>query len=238
MRILSNNVLITPDRNDQIALNGSMIPFMNKFEEQLGAPQSGIVVAVPEKLTFTLKEGKPGLENDTDMELQVGDKVVFNFNAVEIAKGQGMVIGKNILVRYDMIYAAIRNGEVIVINGGVIVEPCVETIKSTVIIPDTLQNKKLKTMGKVVFASKYPVRAIRSQPMLDTTSCPMANIAGELMSLDRFVRPGDVIQFPYYDATPLQHYHELFGMLSKGVLYRMQHHDVVFVSQAQEEVPC
>lgn len=239
MRILANNVLVKCDVNNEITLStGDKLFLDTRFEEQLSAPQSGTVVAVPEKLTFTTIKGEPGLECKTDMELQVGDRVIFNFNAQEIAKGQGLVIGSDILIRYDMIYVAIRNDQVIVINGGVIVEPIKEMIESTVIIPKIAQGKNSKTIGRVTHASQYPVQQLRSQPELNTLSAPMACLPdGSFGSLGRYVVPGDVVQFSYFNAIPLQHYHELNGTLTKKLLYRMQHQDIEIVTE-MAEVAC
>lgn len=230
MKILSNLLLVKVDPTDRIVLsNGFELYFDTRFEEQKAAPQTGMVLAVPERLRFSSDMTKPSIMYDTDMEVQVGDRIIFNFNAVDHATRTGLTFGSDFFISYDQCYIAIReDDEVVCLNGSVIVEPLEDEVESTLVIPGTAR-KKLKTHGIVRYASSNPVRQLRSNPMVNTTACPMSTDGHGFRELGRYVEPGDVIQFHFSNAIPLQHYHELHGAVSKKLLYRMQHHDIDLV---------
>jgi len=238
MRILANNVLIRPvDTSRIVTLSGIEFYLDTRFEEHKNAPQAGEVVAVPEKLTFSFDPGNSSLSVKTEMELKVGDFVIFNYNAVGYAKGNAMVIDDCVLIPYDMIYCAIRDGETICLSGSVIVEPESEIIKSNIHIPSFAQNKKLKSIGKVMYASKKPVEAIRHLPELDTRATPLKMTkGGEFYELNRYVKPGDRVIFHFSNAIPLQHFQELHGTLSRSLLYRMKHSDIEMVIDDEVEI--
>lgn len=231
MRILYNNVLVKPvDNSKIITLSGLELYLDTRFEEQKNAAQAGTVMVVPDKLTFNYDMSYPSLSVKTDMELQVGDTVIFNYNAVSYAKSVGMEIDGGVLIPYDMIYAAIRDGEVICLSGSVIVEPESEIVKSSVFIPDNAQNQKLKTIGRVKYASAKPVEAIRHLPDYNCKATPLKMTQGkEFYELNRHVKPGDRVLFHFSNAIPLQHYQELHGTISRTLLYRMKHNDIDLV---------
>lgn len=226
MKILRNNVLIKPDPTGTVEVAGVKLYLDTRFEEYKNAPQSGTVVALPERLTFSHDPGDYSLDYEVDMELQVGDRVIFNYNARSAAIMNGMHIGDDMLVRYDMIYAAIRDGQVICINGTVIVEPENEEIKTNLIVPESLKNKKTKLSGIVRYASETPHRAERFKPDLNPYTAPMYMGKDGFKAMKRFVKPGDRVLFHFTNAIPLQHYFEIHGVLSKTMLYRMKHTDI------------
>lgn len=239
MKILFNHVLIKPNPANEIVLvTGLKLYLDTRFEEWGTAPQSGTVLAVPEKLRFsTDKKDYNSLDYKTTMQLQVGDTVIFNYKAWEFAKTNSMMIGDDFFVRYDSIYVAIRNGKVICINGTVVVEPAVEEIKTKLIIPEMVKDKKLKVKGTVLHAAEFPHERNHLNPDLNTTAAPMVATENGFEELGRFVIPGDEVMFHYRDAIPLQHYHETNGALSRKLLYRMQHSDIELVTKKAEE-PC
>jgi hypothetical protein len=236
MKIIQNLVLVKPDPTDKITLStGASLYFDARFEEQKAAPQSGVVLVVPQKLRFSMVPGEPSVRYKTDMELEVGDRVIFNFNALDAAKKERMLFGDGFLVRYDQIYVAIRNGEVICLNGGVIVEPQTEEIKAKIIVPEYIKRKKSKGFGRVLYASKRPHERDCFQPDFNTLSCPMAMASkGKFKDMGRYVQPGDLVQFHTINAIPLQHHTETHGVLSKSVLYRMQHTDIEVVLEQKK----
>lgn len=227
MKLLRNYVLIKPDATNTFTLStGNDLYFDNRFEEQKAAPQSGTVIAVPEKLTFSHNPGENSLDYQTDMELIVGDRVIFNYNAKAEAMAMGMVLGDDFFVRYDMIYVAVRDESVICVNGTVIVEPENEEFRTKLFLPEYLRNKVKKTTGIVKYASKTPHHAERFKPELNTLSAPMYVDENEFKPMKRYVKPGDRVLFHFSNAIPLQHYYELHGVLSKTMLYRMKHTDI------------
>lgn len=237
MRILFNNVLIKPDPNNKIVMATGLELFLDtRFEEFLSAPQSGVVVQLPERLKFSDKpDDTDSLEFLTTMELQVGDRVIFNYNAYDYAKRTGAFVDGNMFVRYDSIYVAIRDEKIICLNGSVVVEPLPEEVKTKLIVPEYLKNKKLKVKGTVLHASELPHGKIRRHPEVNTMACPMVMTESGFEELGRYVMPGDEVLFHYSNSIPLQHYHELNGTLSRKLLYRMQHTDIEMVTKQLEE---
>lgn len=239
MKILFNNVLIRPNPANEIVLvTGQKLYLDTRFEEWGTAPQSGTVLAVPEKLRFsTDMKDYNSLDFKTTMELQVGDTVIFNYKAWEFARTTGGMVGDDFFVRYDSIYVVVRNNKVICINGIVIVEPAVEEIKTKLIVPDIAKDKKLKIKGTVIHAAERPHEQNHNNPTLNTMAAPMVATENGFEELGRFVIPGDEVWFHFANAIPLQHYHETNGTLSRKLLYRMQHSDIEIVTKKSEE-PC
>jgi len=115
-----NKVVIMPDE-DQKALAGTVIEW---GIERVAV--TGTVVAVPDFLHFSKKKGSGGeyesrmnssmncesLEYDTDMELKVGDKVMFRFHSqVRDRCPYGLLVG------YDQVYAKVVGDKIIPVNG-------------------------------------------------------------------------------------------------------------------------
>lgn len=234
MRIIMNNVLVKSDRTDEILLsNGYKLFIDNRFEEQKNSPQSGIVVQLPEKLVFSHNPDTDSVQYDVDIELQVGDFVIFNYLAHSHAVKTGAVIDGNILVKYDAIYLAIRNGEIITPNGSVIVEPLNELVKSGLIIPDSY-DKRLKNYGKVLYAGT-PDKGHRMRTF-GPPSPPMQNTEEGFSQSETYAKPGDKVYFHFVNAIPLQHNFELQGKVSKKILYRMKHADIELIDRTENLV--
>jgi len=149
--ILQNNVvMILPDKN---YTQDGEIKLSDVFEPARHWAIKGKVVAVPEKLICfreriaELKETQKGardpivqqeiqelmrhsLEFDTEMEVQVGDEVMFRYMNRLSAVEDGEVLGRDILgeqgvimVSYDELYLIKRGEDVIMLNGWILVEP-------------------------------------------------------------------------------------------------------------------
>lgn len=118
-----------------------------------------------------------------------------------------------VCIPYDKIYVAIRGGEIICINGNILVEPEEEVVNTFLEVPDNAKVKS-KQLGRVVHAGK-PNRQYRAY---------VINFG--IKSGDDPVKPGDRILFNWNDAIPIQPNAELRGEISRGMLYRMQHKDV------------
>ena len=150
MIIANNYVAILPDAN--ITKDGD-IELYDSFEPAKHWAVKGRVVALPEMLICyaeeiaRMRELQQGarnpilqkdiqemtrwsLEYDTDMELQIGDEVMFRYiNRIAVVEDE-MVFGRDemgergiMLVSYDELYLAIRGDEVILLNGWILVEP-------------------------------------------------------------------------------------------------------------------
>ncbi len=230
MRIIGNNVLVKPAKpNEIILVTGLKLYLDTRFEEEKSSPQYGTVIEVPEYLRYSDNPDNESTIHETEMELQKGDLVIFHYGAIKHARKHGLMIGEDCMVRYDSIYAAIRDNEVIVINGGVIVEPDIDVVDTSLVIPTFVKDRKSEVSGTVKYASKFPVKKIRFSP-IDSQVTPMLfKKNGEFEELGRFVKPGDKVKFHYSNSIPVQHYFQLNGQLSKTMLYRMQHHDIEVV---------
>lgn len=209
-------VAIRPFPSDEIRLkSGDKLYLDVRFEEYLNAKTAGEVVAVPEKLFYSTRpDSVTSMDWLTDMELQVGDVIIYNYLAVKNALHMKHFIDQDVVcIPYDKIYVAIRNGEIICINGNILVEPEDEYIQSTLHIPDNAITKS-KQLGRVIHAGK-PNRQYRAY---------VINFGIE--SGDTAVKPGDRILFNWNDAIPIQPNAELRGEITRNLLYRMQHKDV------------
>jgi len=182
MEILNNWVLVLPDKDyDKI---GSM-ELADIFEPGKRVSVFGEVLSLPKTLWYwkekvqhfeQFKEyeelallaqdyNRESLEYDTDIELQVGDRVAFRYLAKMNAYTDGLVFdtdrGKAILMPYDLIYMAIRGEQMHPINGWVIVEPIDYTLaeiraKLGGMVAD-LQDERKEGIG-VVAAVGSPLR--------------------------------------------------------------------------------
>lgn len=214
MKMLNNMVAIKPFPSDEIRLkSGDKLYLDIRFEEYLNAQTAGEVIAVPDSLYFNPKSDR-SLEWDTDVEIQVGDTVIFNYLAVKNARHMKQIIDRDVVcISYDKIYTVIRNGEVICVNGFILVAPETEKIETTLEIPDTAIERS-KQLGRVLYAGS-PNRGYRMEKLLAGTTGP-----------DSPVNVGQRVLFNWNDAIPIQPNAELRGEIKREVIYRMQHKDV------------
>jgi hypothetical protein len=214
MKLLNNMVAIRPFPADEIRLKGGEKLYLDiRFEEYLNAQTAGEVIGVPDRLVYN-----PKLDNcldwDTDMEIQIGDTVIFNYLAVKNARHMMHIMEDGVVcMPYDKIYTVIRNGEIICVNGFILVAPEIEPIETFLEIPDTALHKS-KQIGRVLYAGK-PNRAYRMETLLTGHSGP-----------DSPVESGSRVVFNWNDAIPIQPNAELRGEIKREVIYRMQHKDV------------
>lgn len=126
MRMLNNQVLIAPDYDtgELLLQGGGKINLVTMFEEFKHAIQCGTVIAVPDRIHFTRRNVTRSSEFDTDMEVQVGDKVIFHYLvAGEVKRRKKYLFNENLwYMDYDKLMLAVRDGEIIPLNGRVIVE--------------------------------------------------------------------------------------------------------------------
>lgn len=229
MNIPYNYVYIKPDPTDRIKLsNGTELYLSTTFEETAHAPSSGIVITAPDRLRFDRKNGQASMNFDVDMEVKEGDRVIFHYLTAENAKLDHRLHEEGFLVRYDQLYIAIRAGQTICLNGYIIVEPESSLIKTNMIIPD-IAKKKAKQIGIVKYAGS-PVRNYLHPISFDKYGEPIYPPSDEAVNI------GDRVYFSYHDAVPLQQDSYLHGVLSKTILYKMQHKDVIAVLSPEAEI--
>jgi len=78
-----------------------------------------------------------------------------------------------------------------------------------------MAKEKSKTTGTVVYAGK-PNRGYRNELIEKGYTSP-----------DEQIQIGKKIMFSWVDAIPLQPNAELRGEVKRGILYRMQHKDII-----------
>jgi len=159
-----STVLVKPKPTNKLLLGGKEFYLDTRFEETKNAPSCGEVIAVPDKLRFSMVEGQTTLEYDTDIDIKIGDMVIFHYLTEENAQMDGRIMEDgNILIRYDSLFIAKRGDEVICLNDYIIVEPESAVIKTNLEIPDVVSKQKAKQVGIVKYAGT-PVRAYRFFP--------------------------------------------------------------------------
>lgn len=110
--------------NDHIRFkDGTDIWIDNSFEPEKHAIVTGEVTGLPTRLNWSR------MEWETDMELQLQDRVVFYYLSVlncfrkEMFKAYTEGIDQYIFIEYQNIFACIRNNNIIPVNGYCLIEP-------------------------------------------------------------------------------------------------------------------
>ena len=127
---IGNNILIKLDKtNESIKFkDGSEIYLDTSFDPEKHATVTGEVFGLPKKLFYS---GKPnlGMPWDTPLEVKMGDRVVLYYLAVvncfRPESYKAIIEGEDryIVVTYQNIYAIVRDGQLIPVNGYCLIEP-------------------------------------------------------------------------------------------------------------------
>jgi len=129
-RTAGNHIMVELDpENDHIKLkDGGILYVDTTFDPEKHVTVIGTVRAIPDRLVFD--EKKPGeMPWDTDLELEVGDKVIMHYLAVlnclrnEIKKYWIEDGRRYIFIQYRSIFTILRGKEIIPINGYCLIEP-------------------------------------------------------------------------------------------------------------------
>ena len=200
IRPTPNWLLITIDREiDRAQVQGITID--TSWEKEKHAIVTGEVVALsnlkytqPEYgKSDTLINGESPLEFDTDMEVQLGDNVYFNYLSMNKAIITGRVIEYKekmcAFIRYDRLYAIERNGVFLGANGYI-----------------------LATRQKAVISSllEIPNHRNKNEAIVDVVGTPLREYFWEKMQSDNpyydhgFVQPNDKIVFRETSARQLE----------------------------------
>jgi hypothetical protein len=210
MEILFNQVVIKASRHDHelILTDGNKLFLDNSYKKGHHMVRTGTVTHVPKHLHFEYFD-LLSMEYDTDMEVKVGDELIFHHLAIDFAKKDNYHLAPDHYpIRYDSIFVAIRNGQVIPVNGNVIVEPMVEAIS-----PVFSQTKTSVHHGVVKYLGT-PVRGYFMTP------------DGTFTDKGIDINVGDHVVYSKADCVPLEF--KLHQTLDKGViLYRMRRKDII-----------
>ena len=223
MRIPYNNVLVKMDRdNDELLLsNGDKLKLVTAWEPYMHAVTSGIVLAVPEKLIFDPINHNT-LMFKVPMELQVGDRVIFDYKAEAQVKKEYEPIEGGYPIRYDAIHLAIRGEEIIPVNGYVILEACESTedeqIKNIIKAGLDLTQEIMSTKSKQFGIVRYLGSPVLQYAQLDV----------ELGEENDILEVGQKVHFDSNYAVPLQY--DLHQIIDKGkTLYRVRRKNINYV---------
>ena len=213
--------------NDYIeSASGFKLLIDTSYEPEKHIVRTGTVTSLPTHLTW--KDGNPNFPWKTKVELKIGDQVVMYFLAVQNClskERKNFFKDKNdvwIFIKYHNIYAAIRDGNIIPINGYVLVEPMEDPAftslvargkKNDIWIPDTREQSKVDVVfGKVAFTGEKLEKY--NSPYKSDEHCN--------------IQVGDEIVMKRIRDIPVEY--EYHAKLDGGrKLYRMQRHDILAI---------
>lgn len=154
---VNNNIFIKADTHFSWLRDSNGNPFLQRmtdFDAYKNAITSGTVTQVCDGLTASYKYG-------TTVELQAGDKVIFNYLAIKKDRDGVKIIHDRTLnvdgeieycIKYDECYARIRDGVVTPINGWMFLEmEDVDVLSKFLIIPDQYKKKKSSSIGTIKY---------------------------------------------------------------------------------------
>jgi len=155
-------VKIKLPENEAVAQTKSGIYLSTIIEPNWYKITTGYVIRIPDRLQFgisTKDEFLSSLEFDTECEIRTGDKIHFNYTSITNKKIFYDLAGNtHIFIRYDSIYCGIRDGEVIPVNGWVLMEHKTQEMSSAqieVINTSEYEYGLVKYVGKPVMNYKF-----------------------------------------------------------------------------------
>lgn len=217
-------VKLDPENTTLLFKSGVKLYIDNTYEPEKHVVLVGTVEALPQQLSYSDRGDK--LPWITQMELQIGDRVVMHylgvFNCISNERRHFIKEGENtwIFIKYQLIYAVIREGTIIPVNGYILVEPSEDPEKvrlqnqareSGIELVDF--NEKTRThvnYGKVAYVGKPNTLYYEKRKCDD----------------DVDVSPGDLVILKKVRDIPVEY--EYHAKLDGGrKLYRVQRHDIL-----------
>jgi hypothetical protein len=130
VRIPKNHVLVEVEqlRHKKVSFeSGTEIIVDPTFFPQKHAQTNGIIHAIPESLYFNQSDGMQSAEYVTNITAQVGDKVFFHYLQIDRAVAEKRIIEEDgkffIFITHDSMFCSIRDNEVVMHNGWMLLEP-------------------------------------------------------------------------------------------------------------------
>jgi hypothetical protein len=164
----------------------------------------------------------------TDIELKVGDKAIIYYLAVINAlspeykwyKRDGKKV--DIFITYENIYAIIRDGKIIPVNGYVLVEP-VDNPEWTAYVD------KMKAMGMEAVDTRVPSKKDAVYGKIAYMGTPNKEYFGDHKTDDGInTEVGDTVVLKKVRDIPMEY--EFHAKMDGGrKLYRIQRHDIIAV---------
>ena len=227
-RTFGNNVMIKLDPdNDSIKFkNGVEIYIDTTFDPEKHATVTGEIYGLPQKLKYTGKANN-GMPWKVPVQLKIGDRVVVYYLAIVNAfrpESYKAIIEKDdkyVFTGYQNIYALIRDGQIIPINGYCLIEPCEN--------PDWIRKQeRMKKIG---------LEAVRLTDKNNTdvvygiaryVGDPVEEYAGGRSDDGIDVKPGDTVVMRRISDIPVEF--DLHAKLDGGKKYwRVQRRNILAV---------
>lgn len=189
----------------------------------------GVIVGISDHIHYNddpvFKGYRGQLKFDVDMEVKIGDIVIFHYMESLNSQRDGRYIDGMMLIEYSSIFCVIRGKEVIPVNGYLLVEPLEE--KSSEIL--WINGRPSETKGIVRYAGTPVRRYLDDKDASD--SVPVIWRDGELKIEMKFPEVGDTVVFKDCHAVKLQY--PLHALLNKD-LYQMQRRSVTCIQTTTE----
>jgi len=219
-------IKLDPD-NDSIKFkNGVEIYIDTTFDPEKHATVTGEIYGLPQKLKYTGKANN-GMPWKVPVQLKIGDRVVVYYLAIVNAfrpESYKAIIEKDdkyVFTGYQNIYALIRDGQIIPINGYCLIEPCEN--------PDWIRKQeRMKKIG---------LEAVRLTDKNNTdvvygiaryVGDPVEEYAGGRSDDGIDVKPGDTVVMRRISDIPVEF--DLHAKLDGGKKYwRVQRRNILAV---------
>lgn len=217
-RIPQNYVLVEVGElyQDKVILkNGSDIIVDPSYEPEKHHQVSGIVKAVPDTLYFDKTDIEFSVEYVSPIEIEEGDIVFFHYLQISNALSNDYIINKDgvvsIFVRYDQCFCVIRDNEIKMLNGWILLEPIDYKDR-----PNSLFNTNLPSHRQ----KKDPLRG-----KIAHIGNPVEEYFwGNEKDDDINVEEGDVVTFLPHSDIPLEY---RFHQSLNNVYFRVQRKDLL-----------
>jgi len=224
-RMMSNNVMVKMDQENEFIKTPSGIKLFidTSFEPEKHIVRVGEVVALPKRIITS----GTGLPWETEIELMIGDRVVMYFLAVQNClapeKKNYARDGDNvwIFIKYHNIYAAIRDGKIIPINGYILVEPMED--------PEWIRQKEQAARADLELPDlRKPSNTDVVYGRIAYIGKPNKSYIDSIYKADKYydLKEGDEIVMKKIRDIPVEY--EYHAKIDGGrKLYRAQRHDIL-----------
>jgi len=212
-----NHVMVRLDK-DHTSIkfkDGSDFYIDTSYEPDKHRSVIGEVVGLPSKLQYT---GKPniGMPWKTSMEVKIGDTVILYYLAVANCfrpeSPKAIVDGedRSIFITYQNIYAVVRDGKVIPVNGYCLVEPIEDPVWASL-------KKRMTDVGLVPFREEKKSMKDVVYGKVKYTGIPNEDYVDGHSDNGVDVKPGDIIVMKRISDIPLEY--DMHAKLDGGVKY-------------------
>ncbi len=217
-RTFNNLVLIKLDpENDHIKLrNGFELYIDTTYEPEKHMTVTGTIYGLPSKLTYT-GQANIGMPWRTEMEVKYGDQVILYYlaviNALKPENRRYVLEGEDryIFINYQNIFAVVREGKIIPVNGYCLIEPCSNPMIEA-------QRKRMEAIGLELVKLNETTKDQVNYGIVRYVSVPNQEYVDEGQSDEGVnIAVGDTVVLKRTTDIPLQY--NLHAKIDDGKLY-------------------